>query len=81
MEGLNYELHYKNIGNRTRSLRNQRGWSQSDLGGKADLEKSAVQRIERGCNSTLKTLLQLTTAFELSLSDLLTLQPDKSNPT
>lgn len=80
MDLLDLEDQYIIIGKRIRSLRKKRGWSQSALGAKADLEKTAIQRIERGYNSTLKTLLKLAIAFKLSLSEMLSLSNDISNP-
>lgn len=80
MDLLDLEDQYETIGNRIRSLRVERGWTQSTLGAKADLEKTAIQRIERGYNSTLKTLLKLAFAFELSLSEMLIIPKDISNP-
>jgi len=51
-------------------LRKHNQYSQSDLSGKSDLEKTAIQRIERGHNSTLKTLQKLANAFDITLSEL-----------
>jgi len=42
--------------------------TQRDLADKSGLEESAIQRIERGYNSTLKTLLKLANAFDVELS-------------
>ena len=72
MDSLDYEGQYQLIGQRIKSLRQARGWSQAALGANADLEKSAIQRIERGYNSTLKTLLKLAAALGVSLAVLLT---------
>ena len=63
--------YFKMFGKRIKVLRKERKLSQSALGGKAELEKTAIQRIERGYNSTLKTLLKLANAFDISLSELL----------
>jgi len=72
MDSLDFELQYQLIDQRIKSLRQARGWSQAALGAHADLEKSAIQRIECVYNSTLKTLLKLATALGVSLAVLVT---------
>ena len=68
----NDDIQYlKMFGKRIKALRKEQNLSQSDLGGKADLEKTAIQRIERGYNSTIKTLLKLANGFDISLPELL----------
>ncbi len=64
----------KLFGKRIKKLRKEYNMSQSELGGKAELEKTAIQRIERGYNSTLKTLRKLANAFDMSLSELFNLE-------
>ena len=59
------------FGERIKFLRSEKKISQTDLAGKAELEKSAIQRIERGYNSTIKTLIKLANAFDISVSELL----------
>jgi len=62
---------YKQLGDRIRQLRKLRKWSQSDLGYESELDKSAIQRIERGVdNSTIKTLIKITNAFEMEFKEL-----------
>ena len=68
MDSLDFERQYQLIGQRIKSLRQARGWSQATLGAHTDLEKSAIQRIERGYNSRLKTLLKLATVLGVSLA-------------
>ncbi|PCI35426.1 MAG: transcriptional regulator [Flavobacteriaceae bacterium] len=60
----------KLFGKKIKTLRNERNLSQSDLGGKAELEKTAIQRIERGYNSTIKTLLKLANALDIEVAEL-----------
>jgi len=67
------------FGKRVKALRKEHNLSQSALGGKAELEKTAIQRIERGYNSTIKTLLKLANAFEISLSELLNFSENDVN--
>ena len=43
----------------------------SRFGGKANLEKAAVQRLERGSNPTLKTLIKVAHALEVPAAALL----------
>ena len=45
--------------------------SQAVLGGKANLEKSAVQLLERGSTPTLKTLIMVAHALEVPAAALL----------
>lgn len=60
----------KTFGKRIKKLRKEHKLTQSELAGKAELEKTAIQRIERGYNSTLKTINKLAKGFEVSLSEL-----------
>jgi transcriptional regulator with XRE-family HTH domain len=55
-----------------RRLRQQRGWSQEELGGRASLHRTYVGAIER-CeeNITLRTLDQLADALGVKPADLL----------
>jgi len=62
---------FRCFGNRIKVLRKKYKLSQSALAGKAELEKSLIQRIERGSNVTLKTQLRLANGFDISLSELL----------
>ena len=62
---------YIAFGKQVRFLRKEKGFSQRELGLRADIEKSTVQRIERGLmNCTLKTLLRLANALELGTFEL-----------
>ena len=67
----------KQFAERVKSLRNEKGLSQSALGGRAELEKSLIQRVERGSNLTLKTLIALCNGFDISLSELLDISTKK----
>jgi len=66
------------FGKHIKALRKEHNLSQSALGAKANLEKTAIQRIERGYNSTLKTLFKLADAFDISLSELLDFSEKKN---
>lgn len=70
MKYPNDELFLKQFGKQIRALRIKNDLTQRDLADKSGLEESAVQRIERGYNSTLKTLLKLANALEIELSEL-----------
>ena len=70
MEELDEKDFAKMFGKHVKMLRKQHELSQSELAGRAELEKTAIQRIERGYNSTLKTLRKLAKGFGISLSDL-----------
>jgi transcriptional regulator with XRE-family HTH domain len=62
---------FRRVGLRVKTLRKMQNLSQSDLGALCNLEKTAIQRIERGFNSTLATLEKLSNGFNISLSELL----------
>jgi len=68
MKYPNDELFLKQFGKNIRDLRMKNNLTQRDLADKSGLEESAIQRIERGYNSTLKTLLKLANAFDVELS-------------
>lgn len=61
----------KGFGKRIRELRKERKLSQSELGARANLEKSAVQRIERGYNSKITTLAKLANGLDVNISELM----------
>ena len=65
------EAFYKQVGVKIRELRNEKEWSQTELGYQSELDKSVIQRIERGTgNSTLKTLLKIADAFDIQFYEL-----------
>lgn len=79
MKYPNEELFYKQFGKHIKELRKKHNLTQRDLADRSDLEESAVQRIERGCNSTIKTLLKLANAFDIELSALFDMSLDDDN--
>ena len=64
---------FKQFGERIVELRGKHKLSQSALAGKAEIEKSSVQRLEKGSNVTLKTMIQLANAFDITLTELIEL--------
>jgi len=61
----------KKIGQRIIELREQKGWSQSDLARACNKDRQAIEKLENGkVNPTLYTLLEVANALELSLSKL-----------
>lgn len=67
----NTEDFYRKVGKRIRQLRQERDWSQTELGFQSELDKSVIQRIERGSdNSTLKTLLKIANALDVEFKEL-----------
>ena len=60
------------ISKRLKELRKERNWTQQELAQKANLSFNAVTKIEQGAakHPTLKTLLKLAQAFNVSLDDL-----------
>jgi phage repressor protein C with HTH and peptisase S24 domain len=58
------------VGDRIRSLREQKGWSQEFLGQRADLNKETVNRVELGANVRFDTYVKLAAALETSVAEL-----------
>lgn len=79
MNYLNDKQFLKMFGKRIKVLRKEYGLSQSELAGRAELEKTAIQRIERGYNSTIKTLRKLAKAFDISFSELFDFSQNKES--
>jgi len=65
------------IGERVRSLREEQGWTQSELAAKANLTQSVISRVEAGQTPHLDSLVALVGVFP-SLSDVLTPRPAKN---
>ena len=64
----------KDIGLRIIKLREQKGWSQSDLARACNKDRQAIEKLENGkVNPTLYTLLEIANALEISLSKLVDL--------
>ncbi len=62
------------VGERIRNLRKERGWSQEELGEKADLQHTYVGAIERGeKNASIDTLEKIAVAFNIEILDLFAL--------
>ena len=61
----------KKIGLRIVELRNQKGWSQSELARNLGKDRQALEKLENGkVNPTLYSLNQVATALDISLSEL-----------
>jgi len=59
------------LGMRIRALRKEKNLSQQKLGLEALIEKSTIQRIERGLmNCTVKTLLKIANALDVEYIEL-----------
>lgn len=62
---------YEQVGENIKKLRNEKEWSQTELGYRSELDKSVIQRIERGkYNSSIKTLLKIANALEVKFYEL-----------
>lgn len=62
------------VGERIRTLRKERGWSQEELGEKADLHHTYVGAVERGeKNASIDTLDKIAVAFNIEILDLFAL--------
>lgn len=59
------------LGSRIRSLRNAKGWTQQELGGRADINYKFLGEIERGQqNPSFQVLVKIATALEVELPEL-----------
>src|SRR5208283_2638256 len=68
------------VGERIRNLRKERGWSQEELGEKADLHHTYVGAVERGeKNASIDTLDKIADALGIEIVDLFTLTKGKMN--
>ena len=76
MQELSDIEYYKLFGKHIKALRKKYDLSQTDLAGKSNLEKTAIQRIERGYNSTIMTLRKLAKGFDISISELFNFPKD-----
>ncbi len=71
MKYPNTDEFLEQLGIRIRVLRKERKLSQQKLGIEALIEKSTIQRIERGLmNCTVKTLLKITNALDVEYAEL-----------
>lgn len=63
----------RRVGLNIRDLRNERGWSQEDLGFEAEIDRTYVSGVERGVrNPTLTVLQRFAKALKVDPADLLT---------
>ena len=61
----------RKIGQRIVELRTKKGWSQSDLARACNKDRQAMEKLENGkVNPTLYSLLEISKALGVSLSDL-----------
>lgn len=59
------------LGRRIRNLRNIKGWTQEELGGKAELSYKFIGEIERGQqNPSFDTLVKIAAALKVQLPEL-----------
>ncbi|MBI4655580.1 MAG: helix-turn-helix transcriptional regulator, partial [Elusimicrobia bacterium] len=73
---------YVILGNAVRVYRMKLGWSQEELGERANLHPSYIGQIERGTKKiSLATLQKLSTALKVKISDILQEKPVKYKPT
>ena len=71
---VNKEQLQKSIGQRIISLREEKGWSQSDLARACNKDRQAIEIIENGkVNPTIFSLYEIARALEVPLSSLVTI--------
>jgi len=72
MATISKEELFVNVGKKIRLYREAKGLSQQDLAALCNFEKSNLSRLEAGrTNPTISTLLKISQALEIQLSDLL----------
>jgi len=64
------DIFLKDIGKRLKELRKEQKISQRELGLRSGLEKSEIQRLERGGNTTFKTMLKIVNALDIDFGEL-----------
>ena len=65
------EIDYISIGERVRTFRRQKGWTQEELAEASDVEPSNISHIERAATKvSLPTLLRIANALEVTLDEL-----------
>jgi transcriptional regulator with XRE-family HTH domain len=62
--------HMQAVGRRVAELRRRGGWTQDDLATALGVTVVYVQRIERGANLTIRSLVRVAAALDVSVSDL-----------
>ena len=68
------------LGQRIRSLRNSKGWTQQELGGRADVNYKFLGEIERGQqNPSFQVLAKVAEALEVELPELFRLEQEISD--
>lgn len=61
----------RELGERLRAYRTQRGWSQEEMAERADLHTTYIGQLERGeKNATIETISKVAAALDISLSKL-----------
>lgn len=65
------DIFLKQLGKRLKELRGQQEISQRELGLRSGLEKSEIQRLERGGNTSFKTMLKVVNALDIEFKELL----------
>ncbi len=68
------------LGRRIRSLRNAKGWTQQELGSKADVNYKFLGEVERGQqNPSFNTLVKIAAALGVELPELFRLDQELSD--
>lgn len=65
------------IGDKIRTLRRKRGWSQEQLGAMVGFSQSKISKIERGDWDSLSDLRLLAAALEVKIEELITDRSDE----
>lgn len=74
MQNVKDDIFLRQLGNRIRELRKNRGLTQTDLGSMIENHGEQIGRIERGeLNVTICTLKKIADGLEINLKDLLDL--------
>ena len=58
------------VGQRVAEIRRERGWTQQDLADKLAMEPQSLQRIERGTNLTIRSLVKIARVLGVTTASL-----------
>lgn len=67
---MNYQVIYKQLGERIETLRKQKGMTQEELAEKAGLHRAYFWDVESGRNISIKTAYKISKALGVSLAQL-----------
>lgn len=71
MEKSRADLVIETVGHRIAEIRREMGWTQEQAADRLGMEVQSLQRIERGTNLTLRTMIRIADSYEVPWRSLL----------